>query len=72
MADKAQAERERILAILEAHQHLIDERLYIRLANAFGNPDHDPRTIPDEELPLMGYWPVPKNKPVKKKARRKK
>lgn len=67
MDDAAKAERERILAIMQAHEHAgIDGRLYIRLVNLINNPDHDPRTIPRRELPLSGY------KPAKKKARRKK
>lgn len=66
----ARAERERILAIMQAHEHAgIDGHLYIRLVNLINNPDHDPRTIADEEAPFMGYHP---RKPAKKRARRKK
>lgn len=67
----AKAERERILAIVEAHEHSgIEGHLFIRLINLIGDPEHDPRTIPDRELPLLGY--NPRGKPARKKARRKK
>lgn len=70
MSSSARAERERILAIMAAHEHAgIDGMLYNRLVNLINNPDHDPREISDEEAPFMGYKP---RRPAKKKARRKK
>lgn len=59
----ADQERERCLAILDAHQELIDSHLYIRLRNCMNNPDHDPRHRPEE---LIGYKPPPKKKKRKK------
>ena len=62
MAGSTRNERERCLAILAAHQDLIDARLYLRLWNCMNNPEHDPRAIPDDELPLSGYKPRKKRK----------